>query len=172
MHIPESAHLLPCASIVASTARAPHEACHAAMRLRRRWRAISLLSLWFSQLRIIKVATTKAGTSRLGRYFMLSGIRASRRGSARWTPLHKTEFLMTYSMRAHITPVRSELATSGANSRELKRFTGRSAETITPNQAMQLTASNPAVFPSGVCHRHLWLCGPRSGLAAADLVSR
>ena len=41
-----------------------------------------------------------------------------------------------------------------------------------PNQAMQLTASKPAVYASGVCRRERMLRGMHRGLAAADLVSR
>ena len=44
--------------------------------------------------------------------------------------------------------------------------------TKTPNQAMQLTASKPAVYAWSVCHRERMLRGMHSGLAAADLVSR
>jgi hypothetical protein len=40
------------------------------------------------------------------------------------------------------------------------------------NQAMQLTASKPAVYASGVCRRERMLRGMHRGLAAADLVSR
>ena len=40
------------------------------------------------------------------------------------------------------------------------------------NQAMQLTASKPAIYAGGVCPRELMLRGMRIGLAAADLVSR
>ena len=43
---------------------------------------------------------------------------------------------------------------------------------LTPNQAMQLTASKPAIYAGGVCHREHMLRGMRRGLAAADLVSR
>jgi hypothetical protein len=41
-----------------------------------------------------------------------------------------------------------------------------------PNQAMQLTASKPDVYAWGLCRRKRMLRGMRSGLAAADLVSR
>jgi hypothetical protein len=41
-----------------------------------------------------------------------------------------------------------------------------------PNQAMQLTASKPAVCAWSVCRRASTLRGTHSGLAAADLVSR
>ncbi len=40
------------------------------------------------------------------------------------------------------------------------------------NQAMQLTASKLAIYAVGVCHRASGLRASRSGLAAADLVSR
>ena len=40
------------------------------------------------------------------------------------------------------------------------------------NQAMQLTASKPAVYAWSVCRRERMLRGMHSGLAAADLVSR
>jgi hypothetical protein len=40
------------------------------------------------------------------------------------------------------------------------------------NQAMQLTASKPAVYACGVCRRASMLRGMHRGLAAADLVSR
>jgi hypothetical protein len=40
------------------------------------------------------------------------------------------------------------------------------------NQAMQLTASKPAVYASSVCRRERMLRGMHRGLAAADLVSR
>ena len=40
------------------------------------------------------------------------------------------------------------------------------------NQAMQLTASKPAVYAWCVCRRELILRGMHRGLAAADLVSR
>ena len=40
------------------------------------------------------------------------------------------------------------------------------------NQAMQLTASKPAVYASGVCRRERMLRAMHRGLAAADLVSR
>jgi hypothetical protein len=42
----------------------------------------------------------------------------------------------------------------------------------TPNQAMQLTASKPAIYVSSVCRRAGMLRGMHVGLAAADLVSR
>ena len=42
----------------------------------------------------------------------------------------------------------------------------------TPNQAMQLTASKPAVYASCGCRRDSILRGMHRGLAAADLVSR
>jgi hypothetical protein len=42
----------------------------------------------------------------------------------------------------------------------------------TPNQAMQLTTSKPAIYAGGVCHRERMLRGMHIGLAAADLVSR
>ena len=41
-----------------------------------------------------------------------------------------------------------------------------------PNQAMQLTASKPAVYASGVCRRERMLRFMRRGLAAADLSAR
>jgi hypothetical protein len=41
-----------------------------------------------------------------------------------------------------------------------------------PNQAMQLTASKPAVYAFRVCHRAGMLRFMHRGLAAADLVSR
>ena len=41
-----------------------------------------------------------------------------------------------------------------------------------PNQAMQLTASKPAVYASRICRRERMLDGMHRGLAAADLVSR
>ena len=41
-----------------------------------------------------------------------------------------------------------------------------------PNQAMQLTASKPDVYASGVCHLRFPLRRRHSGLAAADLVTR
>ncbi len=44
--------------------------------------------------------------------------------------------------------------------------------TATPNQAMQLTASKLAIYVLRLCHRTSLLRGSRSGLAAADLVSR
>ena len=44
--------------------------------------------------------------------------------------------------------------------------------TKTPNQAMQLTASKPAVYASCVYRRERMLRLMHSGLAAADLVSR
>jgi hypothetical protein len=40
------------------------------------------------------------------------------------------------------------------------------------NQAMQLTASKPAIYASRACHRAVMLRGMHEGLAAADLVSR
>ena len=40
------------------------------------------------------------------------------------------------------------------------------------NQAMQLTASKPAVYDRSVCRRERILLGMHRGLAAADLVSR
>ena len=40
------------------------------------------------------------------------------------------------------------------------------------NQAMQLTASKLVVYAGDVCRRERMLRGMRSGLAAADLVSR
>ena len=40
------------------------------------------------------------------------------------------------------------------------------------NQAMQLTASKPAVYASGVCRRASMLRIMHRGLAVADLVSR
>jgi len=42
----------------------------------------------------------------------------------------------------------------------------------TPNRAMQLTASKPAIYAGGVCHRERIFRGMHGGLAAADLVSR
>ena len=42
----------------------------------------------------------------------------------------------------------------------------------TPNQAMQLTASKPAVYAWSVCRRERMLRFMHRGLAAADLVSR
>jgi hypothetical protein len=42
----------------------------------------------------------------------------------------------------------------------------------TSNQAMQLTASKPAIYASTACRRGGMLRGMRIGLAAADLVSR
>ncbi len=47
-----------------------------------------------------------------------------------------------------------------------------SMSTPTPNQAMQLTASKPAIYAWSVCRRDRMLRGMHSGLAAADLVSR
>jgi hypothetical protein len=41
-----------------------------------------------------------------------------------------------------------------------------------PNQAMQLTASKPAIYGWSVCRRNRMLRSVRGGLAAADLVSR
>ena len=41
-----------------------------------------------------------------------------------------------------------------------------------PNQAMQLTASKPAVYASAFCRRERILRSIHRGLAAADLVSR
>jgi hypothetical protein len=46
------------------------------------------------------------------------------------------------------------------------------SEHTTANQAMQLTASKPAVYASSVCRRERMLRGMHRGLAAADLVSR
>ena len=43
---------------------------------------------------------------------------------------------------------------------------------MTSNQAMQLTASEPAIYARSVCRRERMLRGMHSGLAAADLVSR
>ena len=40
------------------------------------------------------------------------------------------------------------------------------------NQAMQLTASKPAVYAWSVCRRERIVRGMRRGLAAADLLSR
>ncbi len=40
------------------------------------------------------------------------------------------------------------------------------------NQAMQLTASKPAIYAGGICHRARMLRRMHRGLAAADLVSR
>ena len=40
-----------------------------------------------------------------------------------------------------------------------------------PNQAMQLTATKPAVYAVRVCRRERMLRGMRRGLAAADCVS-
>ena len=40
------------------------------------------------------------------------------------------------------------------------------------NQAMQLTASKPAVYVWGICHRERMLRFMHRGLAAADLVPR
>jgi hypothetical protein len=40
------------------------------------------------------------------------------------------------------------------------------------NQAMQLTASKPAIYAGGVCRRERMLRGMHRGLATADLVSR
>ncbi len=40
------------------------------------------------------------------------------------------------------------------------------------NQAMQLTASKPAIYAGGVCLRERILRGVHRGLAAADLESR
>jgi hypothetical protein len=40
------------------------------------------------------------------------------------------------------------------------------------NQAMQLTASKPVDYASGVCRRERMLRFMRSGLAAADLLAR
>ena len=40
------------------------------------------------------------------------------------------------------------------------------------NQAMQLTASKPAIYASSVCRRERMLRVMHSGLAAADLVAR
>ena len=45
-------------------------------------------------------------------------------------------------------------------------------DTKPSNQAMQLTASKPAVYAFGVCRREGMLRGMHTGLAAADLVSR
>ena len=52
----------------------------------------------------------------------------------------------------------------------VQRLIGTATER--PNQAMQLTASKPAVYPSRVCRRERMLRGMHRGLAAADLVSR
>ena len=41
-----------------------------------------------------------------------------------------------------------------------------------PNQAMQLTASKPAIYAWSVCLRARTLRGMHSGLAAADLLAR
>ena len=41
-----------------------------------------------------------------------------------------------------------------------------------PNQAMQLTASKPAIYAGGVCRRERMPRAMHGGLAAADLVSR
>jgi hypothetical protein len=46
------------------------------------------------------------------------------------------------------------------------------AGTTRPNQAMQLTASKLAIYVVRVRHRGFVPRGERSGLAAADLVSR
>ena len=43
---------------------------------------------------------------------------------------------------------------------------------VWPNQAMQLTASKPAIYTWSVCRRERMLHGMHIGLAAADLVSR
>ena len=40
------------------------------------------------------------------------------------------------------------------------------------NQAMQLTASKPAVYAFRVCRREYMLRGMHRGLAAADLLAR
>jgi hypothetical protein len=50
----------------------------------------------------------------------------------------------------------------------LQRYFGR----IASNQAMQLTASKPAIYVSHGCRRASMLRGMHRGLAAADLVSR
>ncbi len=44
--------------------------------------------------------------------------------------------------------------------------------TTQPNQAMQLTASKPAIYAVRACRRECILRRMRWGLAAADLVSR
>jgi hypothetical protein len=41
-----------------------------------------------------------------------------------------------------------------------------------PNQAMQRTASKPAICFLRICHRHFGCAAFSSGLAAADLMSR
>jgi hypothetical protein len=41
-----------------------------------------------------------------------------------------------------------------------------------PNQAMQLTASKPAIYAWSACRRKRMLRGMHIGLAAADLVTR
>jgi hypothetical protein len=41
-----------------------------------------------------------------------------------------------------------------------------------PNQAMQLTASKPAVYAFSLCRRNRVVRSMHAGLAAADLVSR
>ena len=53
--------------------------------------------------------------------------------------------------------------------REIKRVP---MQRTTSNEAMQLTASKPAVCVSGVCRRARMLRSMHGGLAAADLVSR
>jgi hypothetical protein len=47
-----------------------------------------------------------------------------------------------------------------------------SSATDSVNQTMQLTASKPVVYASGVCRRERMLRRTHRGLAAADLVSR
>jgi hypothetical protein len=48
----------------------------------------------------------------------------------------------------------------------------RFVDAQSPNYAMQLTASKPAIYALSVCHRERMLRGMHRGLAAADLVSR
>jgi peptidoglycan/LPS O-acetylase OafA/YrhL len=48
----------------------------------------------------------------------------------------------------------------------------REAMRTPPNQAMQLTASKPAIYASSVCRQCGMLRSMHGGLAAADLVSR
>jgi hypothetical protein len=64
--------------------------------------------------------------------------------------------------------LRSHHAAKEYNSRSYSRL----ISTPRPNEAMQLTASKLAICAAGVCHRASSLRASRSGLAAADLVSR
>jgi len=110
-----------------------------------------------------------ATSERRGAVILTSGVSAPSRGScSRSVAAARSRALGEVTLPA-----------GDARSRSKERLAAESAVRVTrvetrktSNQAMQLTASKPAIYAGNVCRRERMLRGMHLGLAAADLESR